>query len=303
MPSGAGLPSTFLSKTRSSRFLLGAAISLAPLAGQAQSELIRNGGFNEILVDWTVPAALAGDSPYVHEAPGGYLSFSLQDFGYQGTLLRQNLNVPSIANQTMIASIDMKSRWEFPDSDTIELSLEFSLSNGSIAQETVVIPDNSMIVNSSFTTVSESFTFPADAERLLALTIEKVGDGSYFGDNVSLTSSLTPEVLPILGQVSPSQVTYGDTVQINGSGFGAIQGSVLISDSEAGVVINSWSDTLIEMTVNDPCGGGLTSVVLPNKVRTGESRNIEITSPHFTATRFRASGFDQELTVPIAVPG
>lgn len=292
----------FINNPLSPGLLLGAIFALAPVVSHAQSNLVRNGAFNDVLVDWTAPSALAGEPLYVHDAPGGHVNLHPEQMGYIGTLLRQNLNVPGIANQTMNASLDLRAVWPVMG-HTIELSVEFSRDDGSVASAAVLTPDNSTIGDSSFTIVTGSYTFPANAVRLLAVTIDKVGEGNFDGDNISLTSSLVPETLPVLAQVFPTQVAYGNTVQIAGSDFGAVQGSVLIGDSDSGIAINSWSDTMIQVTVSDPCTGGAVTVVHPDEMRTSEQRDIGITSPYFSATRFRASGFDQELNIPITVPG
>lgn len=282
--------------------LLGAIIAFAPLVGHAQSELLRNGAFDEVLANWTLPSALAGQAIYIHDGPGGHVNLHTESPGYTGTVLRQNLNISGIANQTMNASLDLKATWPM-SGHTIELAVEFSRSDGSITRSTILAPDNSTISDANFTTITGSYPFPADAVRLLALTLDKVGNGNFDADHVSLTSSLSSGTLPMLSQVSPSRVSYGDTVQISGSDFGTTQGSVLIGDRDTGIAIDSWSDSLIEITVSDPCAGGPLSVILPDNTRTGEQAEIGITSPYFTATRFQASGFDPELDIPIAVPG
>ncbi len=282
--------------------LIGAILALAPAAGRAQSELIRNGTFDDVLAGWTVPPEVVatGEDLYVHDGPGGHLDLHVPD--YTGTLLRQNLNVPGIANQTLHGSMDLKLAWPV-DGKTMALSVEYTLTDGTLARAAVLNPDNSTITPDTYTTVTGDFTFPANADRLLAVAIDRDGFGMFSGDNVSLTSSLPPEALPSLGRVSPTRVSYGDAVEIAGTGFGATQGQVLIGDSDAGITIGSWSDTLIQITVDDPCTGGPLVVVSADKTRTGEQREIGITSPYFTATRFRPGGFGQQPEIPVAISG
>lgn len=55
--------------------------------------------------------------------------------------------------------------------------------------------------------------------------------------------------VPIIGGLSPAQVSPGTQISIHGTGFGATQGSGFVSLGSTNAIINSWSDTQIVATV------------------------------------------------------
>jgi YD repeat-containing protein len=66
-------------------------------------------------------------------------------------------------------------------------------------------------------------------------------------DNVSVSSAAVPA--PAISGVSATTGPVGSQVEISGSGFGATQGSSLVLLNESPVIINSWSDTSITITI------------------------------------------------------
>src|SRR5580658_4875236 len=66
-------------------------------------------------------------------------------------------------------------------------------------------------------------------------------------DNVSVNSAAAPA--PVITSVSATTGSIGSQVAINGSNFGATQGSSVVLLNGAPVTINSWSATSISITV------------------------------------------------------
>jgi hypothetical protein len=66
-------------------------------------------------------------------------------------------------------------------------------------------------------------------------------------DNVSISSTAAPA--PVIASVSATTGPTGSQVVISGFGFGASQGSSVVTLNGAPVTINSWSDTSITITI------------------------------------------------------
>jgi len=78
------------------------------------AELVQNGSFDQILVDWQVNESLGSWSPY--EYPGGTINLHPSTVeGYSGQIICQALNAPGIANQTVSVAIDLGCDWAPPD--------------------------------------------------------------------------------------------------------------------------------------------------------------------------------------------
>ena len=265
--------------------LLGMALLAMPFTVSAQTDLIQNGDFSGFLGGWTQPVDLINSGMYEHDSPDGYAYFNTDNGAYVGTLLRQNLNVPAVAGIMVSFSFDLKAQWE-QDGNSIAVYLEYSKANGNIEKSLVLSPGNADISTTVFTPFSANFTFPGDADRLLGITIDRLGFGPYYADNISLISPVPGEPLPKLSTVSLSRVAYGSDVTITGENFGAAQGMVLLNGNAAGITINTWSETAIEISVDDPAAGGYVTIVRSDKTQTSETNYLEVSSPHFTATRF-----------------
>jgi predicted alpha-1,2-mannosidase len=79
----------------------------------------------------------------------------------------------------------------------------------------------------------------------------------------AIGTSTQPPAPPVAGSLSPGTASAGQQVTIGGSGFGATQGSVVLSDDGTtwgapgganALQIDSWSDTSITFTVPTPTG-------------------------------------------------
>lgn len=244
------------------------------------TELVRNGNFDQVLVDWGVDDALGSWIPYEH--PGGTVNLHPSSpNGYVGTIISQPLNVNGIANQTVDISIDLGCDWNPPEGNSIALYLEY-IDNGGVRQRAKVInPDNLTIPVGSLDTYTASYTFPPEAVLLAGIAIDKLYSGSIRADNISLASStLSTGPIPHLKSITPTAIAYGNTVEIKGNSFGSSQGRVFIGQSTNGVTVQSWTSNLIVALVTNACTGGNIQVDALGP-RTCEKRNLDITSPHF----------------------
>src|ERR1700683_3477590 len=66
-------------------------------------------------------------------------------------------------------------------------------------------------------------------------------------DNVSVSSAATPA--PVITSVSATTGTIGSTVVITGANFGASQGSSVVNLNGTPVIVNSWSNTSMSITI------------------------------------------------------
>jgi YD repeat-containing protein len=95
-------------------------------------------------------------------------------------------------------------------------------------------------------------------------------------DSVSISSSsVTP---PIISGVSNTTPSVGSQVVISGSGFGASQGSSMVSLSGIPATINAWSGTSITITIPASAPSGpLVVLVAPSM---NASNPVDLTIPH-----------------------
>ena len=77
-------------------------------------------------------------------------------------------------------------------------------------------------------------------------------------DNVSFTSATTPA--PVISSVSATTGSIGSQVLISGSGFGANQGSSLVTLNNLPTTINSWSNSSITFTIPSAATTGVLAV-------------------------------------------
>ncbi|MGA8367490.1 MAG: IPT/TIG domain-containing protein [Candidatus Acidiferrales bacterium] len=81
-------------------------------------------------------------------------------------------------------------------------------------------------------------------------------------DNVSISSSASPA--PVITSVSPPAAAIGSQAVISGSGFGASQGSSLVTLNDVSMTINAWSATSITVTIpSGAASGPLVVLVAP----------------------------------------
>ncbi|MDF7823237.1 IPT/TIG domain-containing protein [Pontiellaceae bacterium B12227] len=257
---------------------MAAAASMAMNANAA--ELVVNGGFDHILENWGVEDALGSWIPYEH--PGGTISCSPDTMNYTGPLISQTLNIEGIANQTVSASLDLGCEWAVADGHSIALNLEYLDSGGNRQQVEIINPDNATVPEGSMAMYSTLYTFPADASRLVGISLNRKEDvWGIRADNISLDSTgLTAGPLPHLQKLSPDSIVYGGLLTIKGRNFGSETGSVKIGGTTNGVATQSWNQDTVEVLVSDACLGGNVEVETQG-CRTIEKRNLLISSPHF----------------------
>lgn len=272
----------------SSRQFVGVLLMLAAVFCSrftAANELVRNGSFGQVMAEWGIPPELQPWYPYQHTT--GRVVLHPDAMGYNGTVLYQSLNVTGIADQSVQASIDLGADWALPAGQSYSVVLEYLDNTPTRQFATVIAPDNSLIPVGSMGTFTGSVTFPANAVKLVGLAIVKSNYGDAYGDNVSLThASLTGGPVPVIQTTSPSAVNYGGQVTLSGHDFGSTPGTVTVGGSTSGVTIDSWNDTQIVLTLNDPCMGGAI-IATVGGVRTTQARTVGIATPHF---RVRTQG-------------
>ena len=270
-------------------------------------DLLQNGSFDGVMMGWNTDSDWADPSSlFVPDEEGQYGGGHIQ-FDNRSPFkqeLFQSLNVSHIAGQSVRGSFDVRADWVPEDEKALSLVVTYSKTDGSTEKVVLANPDNSSLVTSSYKTISGSFTFPPDADRLVSLAIIRNGAGRFHVDNVKLTSNtLWPDEVPVFSPGYLDKMVYNQTKPIAGKHFGETKGKVLVGGSENGVVVESWSDDEIRISVHDPCPGGAVTVVRSDQVRTTQRREIEIASPFFTAKWFNPDGVQNgaPLEQPVVV--
>jgi hypothetical protein len=84
-------------------------------------------------------------------------------------------------------------------------------------------PDNGSIT--SATPVSATYTFPADARKLVKIRVDKEAYDDFTIDDISLTGDgITAGGVPFVTSTSSDSGAYGSALTITGTGFGATPG-------------------------------------------------------------------------------
>ena len=267
------------------------------------AQLLANGQFDNVHVGWAVPSELGTWIPYTH--PDRTVSLHPDSGMYYGVILAQPLNISGIANQSVSGSIDLGASWAPPSGKTVAVYLEFLDNTGGLHRQKLINPDNAgvpLVPPNSLVAFTGNFTFPANASKLVGLTIEKEGDGPFFADNVSLTSAtLTPGTLPHLTNLSAKRVAYGQSFTITGSGLsGSVAPVVLLNGSSAGLAVTAWSANSITVTASAPAATGALTVRVDG-VPACEFRKLEITSPHYWAS-LKDNTFHVAPGQPVSLP-
>jgi RHS repeat-associated protein len=99
---------------------------------------------------------------------------------------------------------------------------------------------------------------------------------------------------PIITSLSPSSGPVSTQVQINGSGFGTVQGAVKVSNINAAVV--SWSDTQIVATVPTTARSGAVSVV-SGGITSNININFTVPAPQITSITPSSGVVGTQVTV------
>lgn len=246
-------------------------------------EVVRNGNFNQILVEWSVPEILGTAIPYSAEHGAANLHPDGLDYSYRGAVLWQPLQVAVSAGDTFQVAVDLRAMWLPPEGKTVAVYLEYLDTAATRHRIRVLNPDNAAITNTAWTTFTAQHSPPAGFLKLVAIAFDKEGDGNFLADNVSVASPRASASVPHLGEVNPAVVPYGGSVVIQGDHFGVASGLVTVGGSTNGVTIQSWSAQQIVINLNDPCaGGGL--MVEAAGVRTWQRRTVAVSSPHYVLT-------------------
>ena len=290
----------FAKKSLSWLFVTPFFLALHLSAGHSSgAELVRNGDFAQIMADWGIPDALRPWYPYQH--PSGRVALHPDVFSYSGPILEQTLHVSGVASQTVQVSIDLGADWALPAGQSFSVALEYIDNVGARQRVTVIAPDNALIPVGSMAPFSASYSFPANASKLVSLLIVKSAYGQAYGDNVSLTHpSLVAAPVPALLSVDPPTAVYGQWVTLHGRNFGATQGTVTTGGSTEGIGIVSWTDDAVVISLNDPCAGGSVMVEAAG-CRTTQDRSVGIATPHFRV-RANQGPFIATPTQTVRVP-
>lgn len=265
-------------------------------AGSAE-ELLRNGNFSDGMTHWNVNPDISSDWSPLHQSGGVSLHPPGQSWQiFMGTVIYQNLNIGAVSNADLSFSMDLYKTSETLTGTTVSVELayvtgvpgeehveylEIDIDNDTLSHD----PDNP-------TRVEYDFSMPTDANRLVKLSIIKEDWGELIADNISLTNAMAVVgSIPQIASLSTVQGPYGTEITLTGTNFGTTQGFVSIGGSPAGVDIQSWSDTSITATVNDPARSGPVLVV-SNFVESDLGHFFDVTSPNYTVD-FK----DDDLTV------
>ncbi|HEY6251648.1 MAG TPA: IPT/TIG domain-containing protein, partial [Candidatus Angelobacter sp.] len=102
---------------------------------------------------------------------------------------------------------------------------------------------------------------------------------------------------PVITSITPSSGTLGTTVQINGRGFGATQGSSVMSfrGTSANATVTSWSDTQITVTVPSNAVTGAATVTVSGVASNGV--NFTFTPPQITSISPNTGGVGSTVTI------
>ena len=260
--------------------ILLAAISSA----SAQSvELLMNGGFENALHPWKTNPAHGNWNPLASQP--GQVNLHPDRPGQRGDVVYQNLNVTGIGGATVSAQVQLRASHS-PGGRGVGVYLEY-IDNSDMRQRVRLLnPDNSALAT-NFLTFSNSFTFPADAVRLVKFSAAKEGDGQFYGDNFSLMAAgLTVNPVPNINHVDPACGPYGTIVNIAGSDFGNVAGTVLFGEVPGAV--QTWNDTNITARVDAPAVTGRVTVIDDNHVENHGVPPFSVTSPYITGYPVRA---------------
>jgi RHS repeat-associated protein len=100
-------------------------------------------------------------------------------------------------------------------------------------------------------------------------------------DNVSVSSSGTPA--PVITSVSATTGSIGSQVVITGSNFGSSQGGSVVTLNATPVIINSWSNTSISITIPSGATSGLLVVSVAPSMNDSNPVVFTVTSQALTS--------------------
>lgn len=247
------------------------------------TNVIRNGDFSGGLNEWIVnPKA----DPTWNPLENGAVNLHPPTTGmepFEGTVIHQNLNVTGVAGKTMSFSMDLLKK-SAGDGQTIWVDLYYVKTDNSTDMVEIDMPSNEEISGDpeNPTTVVRDAVFPAEARKLVRIEIVKEDWGDFAADNISLVGDgVTAGPVPTVTGLSTKSGAYGSPLTITGAHFGGTQGQVAVGGTTAGVQVNSWSDTSVTVTLQDPARSGRVCVIA-DYVQSNIDKPFFITSPNFT---------------------
>jgi len=264
-------------------------ISMLFLAGPLSTALaqgtnvIRNGDFSSGLNEWIVnPKA----DPTWNPLENGAVNLHPPTTGmepFEGTVIHQNLNVTGIGGKTLTFSMDLLKK-SAGDGQTIWVDLYYVKTDNSTGMVEIDMPSNDQVSGDpeNPTTIVRDAVFPADARKLVKIEVVKEDWGDFAADNISLLGDgVTAGPVPAVTGLSTKSGAYGSQLTITGANFGGTQGHVAVGGTTAGVQVNTWSDTSVTVTVQDPARSGRVCVIA-DYVQSNIDKPFFITSPNFT---------------------
>lgn len=249
-------------------------------AASAMALVVRNGGFDAGLTGWRI-ATVTGYWDGLVTDESGNACINLMSPGY-GPILTQSLNITDVADREFTVNADLKRDGDWIGGD-LEIYLVYVDTSGHLQRIMALTSMSSGIMMDSWTRVTGSVTLPSDARKVVAISLDSTGWANLFADNICLSApgAVVGPVAEITG-ISPSSGPYGTTVTITGSNFGADStgAEVRINGSTDGISASSWSDTSIEVSVNDPAVTGRVDIAR-GAVESSGDFTYTVTSPRY----------------------
>jgi len=262
------------------------------LAGpQPPVELLRNGSFAGGMDGWKVNPALPGWNPWF----SGEVALHPPSYSFNGMLFYQNLNVAGVSGKTLTVSLSLQNAYALAG-NAIAVDLDYATAGGQIKRLEVLNPDNAS-VPMVYSNVTADFTLPAEASKVVRLSIVKKNNGQFSTTNVSLAGvGLTAGNVPVITSTSTAcgyyhSSTNSGLLTITGHDFGAAAGQVLIGTAPAGAVgrsvispaaqVVSWSVTQAVVSVVEPMRSG-SIYLMADSVESDGDLSFGVLSPNFT---------------------
>ncbi|HUV06074.1 MAG TPA: Ig-like domain-containing protein [Armatimonadota bacterium] len=248
----------------------------------AHTSVLRNGSFTDGLNEWMVNSEFGDWNPLTAD-----LAAKLYPprESFKCVVLYQNLNVTDVSGKSFLAYLWLRKvrAW---GGRTVAAYVDYLDTSGHLQRIKVLDPENDSTVYQEWTPFSSTFSFPANASRLVKFSLAKEDYGDFDVDGVML---LADAVVPVgaphqIQSVSADQGPYGSLLTINGVNFGANasgKGRVSIGGSSDGVVVQSWSGSQVVVRVQEPARSGPIYVIADDAESSG-SFSYTVTSPHFT---------------------
>ncbi len=246
---------------------------------------IRNGAFDD-LEHWNISPDITQSWDPIIESGGISLDppDTLVYDSYTGTVIYQNLNITSVNGKSLDLSMDLYKEGGYVSGKVNSVALTYVTSEGDKILE-IDLPMADVISTDpeNPTHVSETITMPTDAQRIVKLSFVKESWGELIADNVSLIGEVEVGPIPRIDTLSKEEGPYGTVIEISGANFGTAPELSLVSigGQDAGVTVDSWGDTSITVTVDDPARSGLVYVV-SDYVESDIGPSFDVTSPHYT---------------------